>query len=320
VRAAARLAALVCSGAAGAGVGAERYTGACDGSAIVAAGGSHFWSASDEDNRIRLYRRGSPGLVREFDLNGFLQPERNKRGLLKEVDLEGVARIGNRLYWIGSHGRDSGGDVEASRHRLFATDVRGFGLRPAGRPFAGLVDGLKAEDSPVGEALRGAEPLAPEKGGISIEGLAAGPGRSLLIGFRSPLVSGRAIVARLVNPGEVVAEGAKPKFGEAALLDLGGLGVRALENGGRGGALWILAGPSRSGGEFRLYGWRAGDAKAVEVGPDLPKGEGSPEGLMYDAGRRRLFVSLDAGDQGDPPCKGRAERERSFGVYPVRTR
>jgi hypothetical protein len=299
----------------------ERYTGACDGSAIAGNGGAHFWSASDEDNRIRLYRRGTAAPVREFDLTAFLEPERNKRGQPKEVDIEAVARIGNRLYWTGSHGRDSGGDREASRHRLFATDVRGgFALQPAGRPFAGLVEALMEEDSVVGRALRGAEPREPEKGGISIEGLAAGEKGSLLIGFRSPLVNGRALVVRLMNPAGVVAGGAKPKFGAPALLDLEGLGVRALENGGGAGGVWILAGPSGRGKRFRLFRWREGDATAAAVEAELPLGEGSPEGLLWDARGGRLWVSLDAGDQGDPPCKRRPEPERSFGVHPVGVR
>ena len=33
--------------------------------------------------------------------------------------------IGNRIYWISSHGTNSEGEVQERRHRLFATEIVG---------------------------------------------------------------------------------------------------------------------------------------------------------------------------------------------------
>ena len=72
---------------------------ACDGSAIVDVGGGHLLNATDEDNVIRLYANGVIARpISEFNLNAFLKPAVNKRGIPKEVDIEGVARIDSRLY------------------------------------------------------------------------------------------------------------------------------------------------------------------------------------------------------------------------------
>lgn len=58
-----------------------------------------FVVANDEDNVLRAYRLGEPAPVGEWDLNSFL-----KTAPKNEVDIEGVARIGDVGYWISSHG------------------------------------------------------------------------------------------------------------------------------------------------------------------------------------------------------------------------
>src|SRR4051794_25038847 len=49
----------------------ETFKGACDGSAVVAAGDGYFLNATDEDNILRLYKLGRPAPVRQFDLSAF---------------------------------------------------------------------------------------------------------------------------------------------------------------------------------------------------------------------------------------------------------
>src|SRR5262245_46723677 len=76
------------------------YTGMCDASAGVAIAADLFIVASDEDNRLRIYRRDRPGAPeQEFDLTAFL-----KLGADQEADIEGATRIGDRIFWITSHG------------------------------------------------------------------------------------------------------------------------------------------------------------------------------------------------------------------------
>src|ERR1043165_9524423 len=146
---------VVLASAAGRG---EKVGYACDGSAVASASGGYFWNGTDEDNILRLYKPGAAAKpLRRIDLNSYLKPEVNKTGRPKEADIEAVARIGNRLYWIGSHGRDKQGRGEPSRHRLFATDLSGQGaaatLVTVGTPFRGLLVAAIAGSSRVSRAL-----------------------------------------------------------------------------------------------------------------------------------------------------------------------
>src|SRR5262245_11743854 len=96
------------------------YFGMCDASAAVALGATLFIVANDEDNVIRVYRRQPAAMpVSSFDLTAFLRVNR-KQG---ESDLEGAARIRDRIYWIASHGRNAKGEASPNRQRFFATTV-----------------------------------------------------------------------------------------------------------------------------------------------------------------------------------------------------
>jgi hypothetical protein len=77
-------------------------------------------------------------------------------------------------------------------------------------------------------------------------------GGSALIGFRSPIPNGRALVVPLWNPLEVT-RGGRARLGEPMLLDLGGRGLRSLSTW-RGRYL-IVAGEPASGGPSTLYEW-----------------------------------------------------------------
>src|SRR5690349_5322533 len=80
-----------------------RYPGMCDASGAVPVSSNLFLVASDEDNVLRLYNREQAGHpVKEYDYNQFL----GVHGKSLEADLEAAARIGNRAFWMGSHGRN----------------------------------------------------------------------------------------------------------------------------------------------------------------------------------------------------------------------
>ncbi len=124
----------------------------------------------------------------------------------KETDLEGVAEVNERLYWIGSHGRDGDGKLEVERRALFATDREHQALKPVGTAYSLLLNALLEEDkdwklgltNAIGDADKDAlckKPrsdktrcLAPEENGLNIEGLGCLPEEgSVLIGLRNPL-------------------------------------------------------------------------------------------------------------------------------------
>jgi hypothetical protein len=200
----------------------QEYIGICDASAAVPIGRDAFIVANDEDNVLRLYRRDDPQPRPLLDLNAHLKITNGR-----EADIEGAAAIGDRIYWITSHGRNKDGKNRPERQRLFATTLAVAGanvsLTPVGQAYANLLgDLIKAPQlKPYG--LDKASQLAPEaKGGLNIEGLAESDSGGLLIGFRNPLTNGEALVVPLDNPKEVVESGASAKFGTPLPLKLNG--------------------------------------------------------------------------------------------------
>jgi hypothetical protein len=226
----------------------------CDASGAVAVGTNLFVVANDEDNVLRLYRSDEPGQpVKQFDFSAFLEVQ----GKSPEVDLEGAARIGDRAFWISSHGRNRDGKERLNRHRLFATDISvnagDVALTPVGTPYKRLLDDLLRDARFDQFHFAAAAQRAPkEAGGLNIEGLAATAEGQLLIGFRSPAPAGKALLIPLLNPNEVIR--AKPaRFGGAIQLDLGGQGIRDIVQDA--GTYMIIAGSWHGGGHFQLYRW-----------------------------------------------------------------
>lgn len=291
------------------------HRGMCDASAAVMIAPGMFVVANDEDNVLRVYRSDvSDGPVAERDLNPFLALEPKH----PECDIEGAARVGDRIYWIGSHGRNKDGKLRPNRHRLFATEVTVEGdqvrIRPVGKPFTELVDALDNDPRLSGYKLRKASERQPEKAGaLNIEGLAASPQGALLIGFRNPIPGGRALIVPLENPAEVV-DGRKPRLGDPIELDLAGLGIRSIDHCAAGGHYLILAGPHNDGGDFRIYRWTGPGTGAQQVsGADFLGLR--PEALVVDAQRPSGVLVLS--DDGtvrvdDVPCKKAAPDRRSF--------
>lgn len=256
-----------------------KHFGCCDASAGVAVRSNLFVMANDEDNWLRVYRRDQSGLpVQTFPVGEFLQVDANK----PESDLEGAARIGDRIYWITSHGRNRTGEERESRHRFFAThlEVSAEGkvnLRVEGRPYVRLLQDMVMDAKLAGLGLAAASLRAPkERDGFNIEGLCPTPEGQLLIGFRNPIPNKQAIVLRMTNPEEVV-KGARAEFGAPHLLDLGGRGVRDIAL--VAGRYWIIAGSHQGGGKFNLYSWDGGTNAPQKV-PDTKFKGFNPEALL----------------------------------------
>jgi hypothetical protein len=297
-----RLAALllVAAGAAGA---QTRYEGLCDASAAVALDARHFVVADDERNTLVIYRHGDAQRVGELDLGKFL----NAR---KESDLEGAAQVGDRIYWIASHARNSQGELREDRHRLFATEARGTTLAPVGQPYTRLQGDLLAAPALASLLREAAGKAAEADGGFNIEGLAATPDGGLLIGLRNPVPQGKAIVVPLLNPAELIGGKGPARFGVALRLDLGGRGVRSIGRVGNG--YLIAAGPTADEGTFAVYRWsgKAGDAPSP-LKQDL--GTLRPEALFAWPDGQVTLLSDDGGVMvGKKACKDAGKNKRSF--------
>ena len=237
----------------------------CDASAAVELDVDHFIVGNDELNTLRIYKRGVPDPVRAVDLAKFLGTKPDK-----ESDLEGAARIGNRIFWISSHAlKKDTGEVQERRRRFFATDiVQGTGspsVTPVGSKFYGkLVADLSAVSGTLADA---ANKKPEEKGGLNIEGLAATPQGRLLIGFRNPLENERALLVEIENPNDMIA-GNPAKLGKPFTLWLGNRGIRSIELVGN--SYVIVAGPIDGEGTFQLYRWSgAPGADPTEVSADI---------------------------------------------------
>ncbi len=266
------------------------YIGACDASAAVALGADHFVVANDEDNTLRIYRLGVAAAVAHVALDDFTEPDPRH----PEMDIEAAAAIGPRIYWITSHGASATGKHRTSRHRLFATDMRNNGpvptVTPVGRPYRDLLNDMARAPALAPYKLDEAAQIAPkEPGGLNIEGLASTPQGTLWIGFRNPLPHGKALMVELTNPAAVIT-GTPAGIGRVMELDLGGLGIRAMESAPDG--YHIVAGPPDGGGAFRLYAWRGSeDAPRVLAGVDFA--ELNPEALFTTPAGQRFALSDD---------------------------
>jgi hypothetical protein len=304
------------------GPATTEYFQACDASAVAFLDETHFAVANDEDNLLRVYRLGEPMPVSALDVAGFLQLETKR----PESDLEGAARAGDLVWWIGSHGRNAEGKRAPNRQRLFATRiVTGAvgkpGLAHHGIPYRHLLDDLLTAPALQGFDLDAASARAPkEDDGLNIEGLAAAPDGRLWIGFRNPVPEGRALLVPLLNPA-AVPRGERARLGDPARLDLDGLGVRDLI--WAGDRCFVLAGPIGGGGPFRVFVWRGPGSRAQELRTRFPK-RFNAEALGWHSRRSpaEVFVLSDDGTRKieDCDCKELADpAQRRFraGWFPT---
>lgn len=299
-----------------AGPSIVEYSGMCDASAAVALDKDIFIVASDEDNVLRVYRRGESAATQSVPLDAYLEVGDPKH---PEADLEGAARIGDTIYWISSHGQNKDGKERPNRHRLFATTIAiesgTIKITPSGKPYRKLRSDLIAAPQLAKFKLDAAAARAPEsKDGLNIEGLAAAPDGRLMVGFRNPLRKGKALIVAIDNPQEVV-QGQPARIGAAAKLDLDHRGIRSIEWNEARSRYLIVAGPYNDDGTFALYAWsgKPGDAAAKVRGIDFRKF--NPEAMFIESGdsTRVHILSDDGGLKIDgKDCKKIAPDRRHF--------
>ena len=272
-------------------LGARWHTGISDASTAIAIDEDWMFVGDDENQSLRIFsRKSSGGPVAVKDYNPFLNiVDFYDDGRPREVDIEGSTRVGNRIYWIGSHSHAFNATERTNRARLFATDVSRSGTNSQLKVIAHYdflkLDLLEWDASNhhgkganyYGFALSAAEgtdPKTPDGSGFNIEGLCMAPGANnkltTYIAFRAPLVPTtgddartRALLIPVLNFGTLATKHLGPgsaQFGPPIELNLGGRGVRSIE--GHGGTNYlIVAGPPGAGpgipppGDFRLFTW-----------------------------------------------------------------
>ncbi|MCF0055884.1 ExeM/NucH family extracellular endonuclease [Dyadobacter sp. CY356] len=249
-----------------------------DASTSQAVDDNYVLVADDENQVLRLYNRTNSGLpVNGFDYTSSLGLTDLSGGVPREVDIESSVKVGNRIYWLGSHGNSSEGKNRPNRSRFFATDLTGTGST-ATLSYVGRYDGLKTDllawDASNGNTLglsasaaTGKVPEDPALDGFNIEGLTIAPdGTTGYIAFRGPIepVSNRnsALIVPWTNMTALVSGNpttGPATFGTPIQLDLGGRGIREIKKNSTGEYL-IIAGPADAATgvapkDFRLYTW-----------------------------------------------------------------
>jgi len=225
----------------------------------------------------------------------------------KLADLEGVTldRAGF-IYATTSHSRNAEGDEKKSRDKLVRFRIEGD------KPVAPMVvSGLKPALIAAHPALAVAAGVRDVKtdGGLNIEALEISPEQSLLIGFRSPLLDQKAIIACLENPAAMFESGEAPRISPTLVtLNLDGNGIRGMSYLPALGGFLIISGPvAREEVHFQLWFWRGqpGD-QARRVTVDGLPGFAHAEGICpaVIAGRQWIVVVSDDGSREEGRCAG----------------
>jgi hypothetical protein len=171
-------------------------------------------------------------------------------------DLEGIATdAAGWVYAITSHSRTGKGNEKTAREKLLRFRIEGAHVvSPV------VVTGLKAALVAAHPVLAAAAAIMDVKadGGLNIEALEMAPDQqTLLIGFRSPLLDGRALIARIENPVDIFESGAVPRIApRLETLDLAGHGLRGMSHIPALGGYLLISGPvAKEQAQFRLWFW-----------------------------------------------------------------
>ena len=193
------------------------------------------------------------------------------------------------------------------------TGSGGVTVVPVGsKAYTALQAGLLAAPQLRPYKLAEAEKLAPEAvGGFNIEGLAATTDGKLLITFRNPVRSQKALVVPLKNPAAVI-KGKKAQFGTPIELDLGDRGIRSIEL--VGSSYIIIAGPPGKTGTFTLYRWSGKAKTKLQEIQGIDFQGLRPEALFAVPQTNTIQILSDDGDEQveGVDCKDQHEEKQSF--------
>jgi len=211
-------------------------------------------------------------------------------------DIEGITTDGTYFYVVSSQSRPKA---------IASTGLARFKFDPRSQSVEGVtsIGGLKKFLVENVAELRGESDRKSKDGGINIEGLAWDPrhGR-LLLGMRSPVVDGQALLVplKLRDPrGAFFMDNLQVEGGKAIRVTVGGLGIRGVEYDGRAKVFRILSGATeeQQSTDFSLWEWN-GDQKQPLL-REMNKFEKilKPEGVARATSGKRdfLIVVFDAG-------------------------
>ncbi|HEU4795692.1 MAG TPA: DUF3616 domain-containing protein [Pyrinomonadaceae bacterium] len=190
-----------------------------------------------------------------------LGEDRKQAGAIKTIniatsiiDLEGITSDGMYFYVVGSQSKGKGADQTGlARFTFDAANQRAAGTQAA--------TGLKKFLADNVAELRGMENTKYNDGGINVEGIAWDPQKQrLLLGLRSPVVEGHALVVplKMRDPKAPLSfENLEVEGNKAIRLPLGGAGIRSIEFDDTRKAFHLItgAGPNSEKMDFKLWEW-----------------------------------------------------------------
>lgn len=230
-------------------------TGLYEPSGIVQLPDGRFLIAEDEKDHpfslVSIKRDRSvstialtPGLF-EFD-----------DGFWKLDDLEGLTLDPSGwIYAITSQSLDGDGESKKSREKLVRFRIKGDRVVDVS-----AIRSLKFALLAAHPTLAAAAEIRDVKsgGGLNVEALeASADGRCLWVGFRSPLLDQRAILACVENPSSIFDADETPRIAaRLETLDLGGYGIRGMSCVPDLGGYLIIGGPvGPEEADFGLWFW-----------------------------------------------------------------
>ena len=222
------------------------------------------------ENALKLIEVDNDGDI--VEIGNLYLPKAIKKRFKKDIeDIEALASKKNIVYAITSHSLSRSGKAQKKREQLIRFKYEDGSIENFDT-YGELKKDLYKEFSSF---FKAGVFSADE---INIEGLCYDKvGKRLLLGFRSPVKDGKAIIIAIENPDEVFLEKKRPQFSKPIFINLYGLGIRDITYDSFKDGYWIIAGSvSNRDSQFQL--WYL-DRKSLELSfvkehPDMGYGEG----------------------------------------------
>jgi len=227
-----------------------------------------------------------------------LDGDRKQAGAIKAIDiatsiidLEGITSDGAYFYIVGSQSKSKGADlVGLARFKYDSAAQSVVGTESA--------SGLKKFLADNVAELRGMENMKYNDGGINVEGIAWDPrNKRLLLGLRSPVVEGQALIVplKLRDPQAALSFANLEVEGKRAIrLPFGGAGIRSLEFDESRQAFYVItgAGPNSEKLDFKSWEWNGNDAAPTLSEVDTFDRRLKPEGVTRVRTQAQNFIFI----------------------------
>lgn len=207
------------------------------------------------------------------------------------IDLEGITSDGDYFYVVGSQSKAKGGDLTGLARFKFDENNKQAADTQA-------IDGLKNFLADNVAELRGMHKRKYSDGGINVEGLAWDPrSNRLLLGLRSPVVDGQALVVplKLRDPQGAFSSANLEVEGQKAIrLPLGGAGIRSIEFDKERATFQLItgAGPNSENMDFKVWEWSGNGEPPTLRETDKFDRRLKPEGITRVSAGDQSFIFI----------------------------